>query len=176
MNASKNARGLLAALLVASAALFAIGVTLERSAESDEASAVSGEPSESSEAGHSEAEEAEEGHSEEGEGEAVEGAESTHSESEETLLGIDIESPLAVGSGVVVSLILAAFAIRSNNKTVLIVIALFALGFAVLDGRELLHQLDEDRTGLAVLAGVIGVLHVGAAGVAGQQAKVGVSP
>jgi hypothetical protein len=173
MNDSKNARGLLAALLIASAVLFAIGVALEKSAESDEPSAVSAETSESGEAPHSEAEE---GNSEEGEVEAAEGAESTHSESKETLLGIDIESPLAVGAGVVLSIALAAFALRSNKKTVLVVIALFALGFALLDGKELFHQLDENRTSLAVLAGVIGVLHLGTAGVAGQLARTEVSP
>lgn len=166
---SKNARGLLAGLLIASAVLFAIGVALEKSAESDEPSSVSGETS--GETGHSEAEEAEEGHSEEGESGATEGTEETHSESKETLLGIDIESPLAVGAGVVLSLVLAALAFRSNNKVVLIVVALFALGFAVLDGKELFHQLDENRTGLAVLAGVIALLHLGAAGVAGRQAR-----
>lgn len=159
---SKNTRGLLAALLVASAVLFAIGVTLERSAESDEPSATE------------ESAESEEAHSEEGEGEAAEESEESHSEAEEgeeTLLGIDIESPFAVGAGVVVSLLLAALGFRSNNRAALIVIALFAFGFAVLDGRELLHQLDEDRTGLAVLAGAIALLHLAAAGIAGGEAR-----
>jgi hypothetical protein len=66
---------------------------------------------------------------------------------------------------------LAGLAFRTNNATVLVVVALFALGFAVLDGRELLHQLDEDRTGLAVLAGVIAVLYLGAAGIATKEAR-----
>lgn len=171
MNASRNARGLLAALLIASAVLFAIGATLEKSAESDEPSAVSGETSETGETGHSEADEAGEGHSDDGNEGSAEGAESTHSDSKETLLGIDIESPLAVGAGVVFSFVLAALVFRSDRKMVLIAIGLFALGFAVLDGKELFHQLDENRTGLALLAGVIGVLHVGGAGLAAREAR-----
>lgn len=166
--ASKNARGVLAALLVASAVLFAIGVMLERSAESDEPSAASEQSSEAGEAGHSEAEE---GHSEESEGEAGEQSEAEHSDSEETLLGIDIESPLAVSAGVLLSLVLAALAFMSTNRIVFVVIALFALTFAVLDGRELFRQLDESRGGLAVLAGLIALLHLGAAVIAGRTAR-----
>ena len=38
--------------------------------------------------------------------------------------------------------------------------------FAVLDLREVVHQLDEDNGGLAVLAGVVAALHLAAAAVA----------
>lgn len=71
----------------------------------------------------------------------------------------------------VVSLVLAALAFRSSNRLVFVITALFALVFAVLDGRELFRQLDENRTGLAVLAGVITLLHLGAAGIAGWEAR-----
>lgn len=164
VSAWKNARGLLTALLIASAALLAIGVTLEKSAESEEAAAVTGEASESGEAGHSEAEE---GHFEETEGDSS----VSHSESKETLLGIDTDSPLAVGAGVVLSLVLAGLALRSNNRIVLVVVMLFALAFAIVDGKELFHQLDESRTALAMLAGVIAMLHLGAAALAGREAQ-----
>lgn len=169
MNARKSTRGILAGLLVASAAMFAIGVAFERWAESDEAAVTT---EQTGEAGHSEAEEGSEGHAE---GEAAGGSE-VHTEDKETLLGIDIESPVAVGAGVFVSMLLAALAFRSNNRIVLGAVALFALGFAVLDGRELFHQLDENRTGLAVLAGVIALLHLGAAVVAGREARAVPAP
>ena len=42
--------------------------------------------------------------------------------------------------------------------------------FAVLDIAEVIHQLDEDRTGLALLAGVIATAHAAAAALAVQQA------
>lgn len=158
-------RGLLAALLIASAALFATGVALEKAAESGEPAAVSGEASHSGEATHSESEE---GHSDEG---ATPSAEESLPKVKETVLGIDIEHPLFVAAGVVLSLVLAALALTSSKRLVLVVIGLFALGFALLDAKELFHQLDEDRIGLAVLVGVIGALHLSAAGVAGQQTK-----
>ena len=40
------------------------------------------------------------------------------------------------------------------------------VAFAVLDVREVVHQLDEDNGGLALLAGVVAALHLGAAAVA----------
>ncbi len=114
----------------------------------------------------------EEGNSEEGEeAETTEESEAGHSESEETLLGIETESPLAVGAGVLLSVVLAALAFKSTNRVVLSVVGLFALAFAVLDSRELLHQLDESRAGLAALAGLIALLHLGAAVVAAREAR-----
>ena len=38
--------------------------------------------------------------------------------------------------------------------------------FAALDVREVIHQLDEDNGGLALLAGVVAGLHLAAAAVA----------
>lgn len=134
----------MAALLLGSVVLFAVGVALENSAGGEE------------------------GHSVEGEGE-VEGTEAE--DAEETLLGIDLESPAAVVTGVVVSLILAVLALRSDKRAALIVIALFTLAFAILDVRELLHQFDEDRSGIAALAGLIAVLHLGASAVAAREAR-----
>ncbi len=45
------------------------------------------------------------------------------------------------------------------------------VAFAALDGREVFHQLDADRTGLAVLAGVVALLHLSAATVAGVMPR-----
>ena len=42
-------------------------------------------------------------------------------------------------------------------------VALAMLVFAALDVRELIHQIDESRTGLAFLVALVTVLHAGAA-------------
>lgn len=143
---SKRSRGPLAALLLASAALLAIGTAIEGAGHSE---SVSTAPSEG-EAGHSDSGESggETGHVEGG-GAEVNSTE-THSE-KETLLGVDIESPLFVTIGVLVSIALATAAVRSSKKAVFFVVVSFTLAFAVLDGKELVHQLDESRTGLAAL-------------------------
>lgn len=159
---SRRARAFLAALLLASAALFAIGTAIERSGHSEPASAVSGE--------------GEAGQSESGEGGHVEGGrtEGTSSEShseKETLLGVDIEGLQFVTIGVLVSIGLAILAFRSNKPVLFFVVVLFALIFAVLDGKELFHQLDESRSGLTALAGVIALLHLSAAVIAGREAR-----
>jgi hypothetical protein len=53
----------------------------------------------------------------------------------------------------------------------LLAIAGAMLVFALLDVREVFHQSDESRTGLAVLAAVIAALHASAAIVAGTMAR-----
>jgi hypothetical protein len=37
--------------------------------------------------------------------------------------------------------------------------------------REVFHQVDENRTGLAMLAGAVAALHAGAAAVAGRMTR-----
>jgi hypothetical protein len=49
--------------------------------------------------------------------------------------------------------------------------AVASLAFAVLDVREVFHQVDENRAGLAMLAGAVAALHVSAAVVAGRMAR-----
>lgn len=86
------------------------------------------------------------------------------------MLGIDVESPLLVTAAVIASLVLAGLVWRLRDRRLLIVIALVAAAFVVLDVAEVAHQLDEDNTGLALLAGVIAALHAGTAVLAIQQA------
>jgi hypothetical protein len=50
----------------------------------------------------------------------------------------------------------------------LIAVVVLALLWAALDIREVVHQVDESRAGIAVLAAAVAVLHVAAAGVAGR--------
>ena len=155
-------RAWLAGLLVVTAALFAIGIYLERGVgTSSEPAAVAPTPS-----AHVEG-------SGEGGGEAAEGAPTTApAESGETPeehateswpLGIDLESPLLVGGAILVSLALAFAVLRSSSLIVPMAIVAFSILFAVLDLLELSHQLGAARAGLAALAVLLAVLHIAAA-------------
>jgi membrane protein DedA with SNARE-associated domain len=53
---------------------------------------------------------------------------------------------------------------------VLWTIAFVALGWALLDVREVFHQAGESRTGIALLAAAVAVLHLATAAVAGRLA------
>ena len=163
-------RWLLSSLLIAGAALFAIGVTSERAGEDDHGSSESVaelNSEQADEAGEGEA--AEEGT---GDNEAAEGSEESaegSEESEEGLFGLNLESPVFVVLGVAASLALAALTWRSNARRLLIVTGLFAAVFAVLDVAEAVRKFNDSETGIAVLAMTIGVIHAAAAFVADQR-------
>jgi hypothetical protein len=53
----------------------------------------------------------------------------------------------------------------------LLAVTVIALLWAALDVREVIHQLDESRTGIAVVAMTVAVLHVAAAVVSGRLAR-----
>lgn len=156
-------RWLVALLLVIASVLFAMGTSIERSDSHEDEGA---ETSTTAEQG-GEAEEGQAG--EEGEeGEAVEEGEDAHSESEEgeeseTVLGIDVESTPMIVAAVAASILLALATLFVRSRAVLVLVAVFALVFAAGDLRELLHQLDESRTSIAVIAGVLIALHLATA-------------
>ena len=154
MNRIDPWRAALALLLVVSAVLFAVGTTLERSEEDEH-----DEPAAAASEERSESEEGEEG------SEAVEEAAAVE-ESDESILGADIESPFFVALGVIASLALAGSVWFLRRREAVLLAGLFALVFFALDARELLHQLDESNTGIASFAVLIGLLHAGAAVVA----------
>ena len=156
MTATIRPRQVIAVLLVVAAARFVLGVRTE--GDNDSHTDEPDEPDEQGEA--SEQREAAE------EGEEV----------EETVLGLDLESPLLVGAAVVVSILLAGLTLARRDRRLLLTVAAFAGAFAVLDAAEVVHQLDEDGTGLTLLATVVDVLHVGAAPLALQQASSPTSP
>jgi hypothetical protein len=163
-------RWTLVALLVASTALFAIGVIAERSDADEHAEPASAQVGESSEASESE------GAREEGAGEGEEGhteGATAESEEDEALLGVDLESTPLVVLAVVVGLGLAALAGTRLGQLpgFLGLVALVALVWAALDVREFLHQLDESRTGIAVVAIAVAFLHLAAAAVSGRLAR-----
>ena len=150
-------RWALVALLVASTALFAAGAIAERSDAG----------------GHREVAGAEVGEHQEGAeaGERQEGAEAAGED--ESLLGIDLESTPLIGLAAVVGLGLAALAATRYGRirAFLGLVAAIAIAWAALDVREFLHQLDESRTGIAVVAITVAILHVAAAAVSGRLAR-----
>lgn len=155
-------RAWLAFLLVASALLFFAGIYLERGTTATETPVTvvpSSQPEASPVEGGGEAAEA--GHSEAPVASAGEAAESaTEHAGEARPFGIDLESPLLVGSAIVVSLVLAFAVIRMTNPLVPMAIIGFALLFTLFDVLEVTHQLGVSRTGLAFIATILAVLHV----------------
>ena len=142
-------RGLLGLTLIVSAILFVVGTSIERSKASSEAKP------------HSEAAA--------GSGTSTEGA--THTESAtpaeaagahhgEKLVGIDIESIPAIVLGALASVLLAALVFWRRERYWLVAAVLFGLVFAAGDAREVSHQLNEHRSGLALVAAILNALHL----------------
>ena len=150
----------LAALLAAATVLFAVGLIAERS--EDDAHA---EPA----AGHAEAP-----------GEEAGAPEDSHDQSRpaedegaETVLGVDLESTPLVVFAVLAGLGVAALAASrlARERRFLIAVGAFALAWAALDAREVVHQLDESHTAVAFLAMTVALLHVAAPAVAARLAR-----
>lgn len=144
-------RWLVGTLLIAAAALFAIGVANEGDVHHETVTSV--------ESGvHTEATEA----SEHNEGAGLSGT-------GEKILGVNLESTPMVVLAVVLSLALAAATWRSDRKWILLLTAMFATAFAALDVAELSHQIKESAATIAVVAGIIAILHAAAALLAEQR-------
>jgi hypothetical protein len=153
--------------------LFAVGVIAEPSStdkHSEPASAHVGESGENvgEPAG---AHEAGEGSSagEEGHAETVAG--DTDTETNEAVLGVNIESTPLIVLAVIAGLGLAAVAATrpGHRPAVLLTVAVIALAWAALDMREVVHQVDESRHRIAAVAIVVAVLHLAAALIAGAM-------
>lgn len=172
-----------ALLLVLATIVVLAGITAERSVagetaetrQAESAAATSNEVSEnpSSEGAENhdedaEAEEANEASSvpvaSEPEGEE---AEEHADEASETILGVNPESSGTVAAAVVISLLLAAALWFWGTPAIVVIAAGFALLFTALDVREVLHQINESRGGLAAVALVAAALHVAVAITAG---------
>ncbi len=164
MTDRSSLRAWLAGLLITTAALFAVGIYLERGVGASPGPAViQPEPS---------------AHVEGAGGEAAEAAPTTApAESGETPakhaaeswpLGIDLESPLLVGGAIIVSLGLAFAVLRSVNPVVPVAIVGLSVLFAVLDLLEVSHQVGVSRPGLAALSLLLAVLHAAAALIAAR--------
>jgi hypothetical protein len=120
-------------------------------------------------------------HTEETSGEThSESGEETHSTpegtapesgSQEKVLGVNIESTPMIVLAVAITLALAAAAWFSGASLVLWIIATFGIAFATFDVLEAVHQSNEARTGLVVLAVALAIVHLGIAFVSGSLAK-----
>lgn len=148
MNRVARLRWLLAVLLASSTVLFAVGVALERNSADTHATGVEERRGEA----HSEA-------AEQAERAAAQAAEG------ERVAGIDLESTplvvLAVAFGL--ALTVAVLTRLGQDRRVLVAIGLVMLAWAVLDGAEVAHRLEESNGGIAALASVVAVLHLAAA-------------
>jgi hypothetical protein len=153
-------RLLFAVLLIAATAALAVGMLVERAGRDQHAL----ESTESN------------GHTESGastEGEAAENSEGEAGETggEERLFGIDTESPATIAAAVAASLLMAAAVWWRPRRGVFAVGALFCLGAAIFDIREVVHQAGEDLAGLAALAVLVAALHLAAGAVAAGGAR-----
>lgn len=164
MNMGQNRLLLLVALLLAgSSVLFALGTAIEhsqRATHHDEAAlslAQSGGETSGEKKANGEAAAA--GKATHKESSAFAAAIETHSEK---VAGIDPESWPLVGLAIAVSLLLAAGVYWRRGRWVVAAVA-FGLVFAAADTRELVHQVQESRTTVAVIAGALIALHVLAA-------------
>jgi hypothetical protein len=160
---TKNLRVLLTVLVLASAALFAIGVAIERDSKSGHHS----ETHASSEAGGlllaADEHTGETPAHRAAEGRAPHNESAAHRASEvkgERVFGIDIESTGLVAAALAVSLLLAIALWVSESVLVPLALAGFALVAAVFDVREVFHQIDESRTNLTVIASIVAALHL----------------
>ena len=177
-------RWLLSSLLIAGAALFAIGVAAERNA-TDTHTETGTETVNTSETGTkataptgevAEAGGGEVAHIDEtiGEGTAPKaepaGEAAGHSESSsETFLGLNLESTPLVIIAAAASTTLAVLNWRRNVRALLVATMAFALVLAVFDIAEVAHQIKESRAGLALLAATIALVHVAVTIVAEQR-------
>ena len=168
----------LALLIVVSAGLFAVGAAIERNKSGEsghkEAQSAQSSASESGSETHTGGggESSYEGgggaaHSESsGKASSTETAGETHSESSEKIFGINPESTGLVIAAIVAAVLLAVAVWFSPFSVVLLALIAFGLVFAVFDVRELVHQVNESRAGLVVIASVLALIHLAVAAIA----------
>jgi hypothetical protein len=154
---------LLVCTLIASTALFAVGVAIERSHA--ESSAVPG-----AEASHTDEGTGGEGGgtTEAGSGEGSNPAEPTgtveHADSDAVFLGVDLESWWLVAIAVVASLGLAVAIWSRPIRPVLATIIGLGVVFAAFDLAEASHQASASNGGLVAIAALVALLHLSTAG------------
>lgn len=176
MSEVSSLRRALVALLAISTLMFAAGVIVERSVadEPPETSGVAPDETHAEEPGDGEeGRPADVGEEEDAHGSGGEEVDATEAgEERERLLGVDLESTPLVVLAVLGGLALAALAASRLGRVTafLLVVALVALLWAAFDVREVVHQIGEQRSGVALIAVVVAVLHLTAAALAGRLA------
>jgi len=156
---------LLVCTLIASTALFAAGVAIERS-QSETSEAPGGEASHTDEGTGGEGPGTTEGGPGEGSTSGKPATTVEHSDSDAVFLGVDLESWWLVGIVVVGSLGLALAIWFRPLRPSLVLTGVLALVFAVFDLAEASHQVSASQTGLVAIATVVALLHLATAGLA----------
>ena len=155
---------LLVCSLIASTALFAVGVAIERS-RSESTETPSGEVSHTEEGTGGEG--ATEGGSGEGGLNTAESATTTeHSDGDAVVFGIDLESWWLVVVAIAVSLGLALAVWFRPIRPVLALTGVVAAVFAVFDLAEVVHQVGASEAWLVAIAAVVASLHLLTVGLA----------
>ena len=88
----------------------------------------------------------------------------------EPVLGVDVESPGPIAAAVIVSALLVITLWSRPLRIVALAALVVGVGFAVFDTAEVANQLDENRNGFALLAGVVAAGHAAAALLSGRVA------
>lgn len=160
---------LIAILLVVSTAVFAAGTLGERASRTGHEAQRGGAAVSESHAGETAGATSREASESEAPGADADAAARREASEQhgEAVLGIDLESPGLVALAVLVSLALAALALRGPAPWLLAAIIAFMVVFVALDAREVAHQAQDSRTGLALIAALALLLHLAVAGVAG---------
>ena len=152
-----------AVLLLVTAALFSVGVAVERRGGATH------EATEQQTTDH-EAAERRSGAPTDESGEPT-ARDQGDDEAKEAVLGVDLESPWTVAAAITISAVLAVGLWWSSRRWLAVVAALFAVMFAALDIDELIHQLTENRAGLVALAVLLAVGHLVAGALAGGSTR-----
>jgi hypothetical protein len=90
---------------------------------------------------------------------------------EEEILGFDVESTAALSVAVAASVALAVGLWLSGRTSLAVAAVVVGVAFAVFDVAEAVHQADEANTGLVLLATVVAIGHLGAAGGAASTVR-----
>lgn len=84
-------------------------------------------------------------------------------ETEYRPLGIDLESTPLVVAAAAMSLLVAALVAFRPSRVTLLAVVIVGAGFTALELLEVIHQADQNRIGLLILALAAGILHAAAA-------------
>jgi hypothetical protein len=141
--------------------LFAIGSAIERHDRGEAKSEAAGTESGGERGGETAREASGEAHRESPSGRE------THKESSEDIFGVNPEAKGLVAAAVATGVVLAGAVWTLDATAVLLAVIVFGLVFALFDIREIVHQVDESRAGLVVIAAVLAVIHLAVATMAG---------
>lgn len=149
-------------LIVISTALFVTGVALEQSGGSGSAAPSSQQETGQPVANSGDPDGGHEGSSSSSPAPSASAQETTH---QETVLGLNLETPWFIGAFILGWLLLLGALLRFGRPA-LVALILAALAAMILDVAEVVHQSTEARSTLAVIAALVAAAHLVLAGLA----------